>query len=169
LRSREDSTNEHSDLDHTDDPARIEEQKEKRRRWRLSRKPDTYGGNTKNIAGSNGGPETSTTSFHSGRPRKSFSGDAATPVAESGISYAHLQVSHESGPSNGSAGKDKEEKKGPIDWLKTKMREAKEEKRERDAEKEKERLARGGPGDGTRGKSMDVRRSDSDKAEAPAA
>jgi GTPase-activating protein SAC7 len=170
LRSRGDSMNEHSDPDHIDDPVKIEEQKEKRRRWRLSRKHDIGGNsaNTKNISSSNGGPETSTTSFHSGRPRKSLSGDAVAPVTEPGLMHAYPQVSNESGPSNGSTTKDKEEKKGPIDWLKTKMREAKEEKRERDTEKEKERTAKGGPGDGTRGKSMDVRRSNSDKAETPA-
>lgn len=133
LQSPEDSANDHSDPDHVDDPVKMEEQKEKPHRWRLSRRHDTPGSNaphTKIVVGSNGGPEASTTSFHSGLPRKSMSGEAAM---EAGFAHAQPQVSHGSGPSNGAASRDhKEEKKGPIDWLKTKMREVKEEKREKD-------------------------------------
>jgi hypothetical protein len=141
LRSREESGNDQSDLDHVDDPVVGSEQKEKRRLWRLSRRKDdqTHLGSNlaspKKALGSNDRAETSTTSFSSGRPRMSLSGIDHPPLP---VESANMTTNTDS--TNGSAGKElKEDKKGPIDWIKNKMREAKEEKRERDAEKERER------------------------------
>lgn len=182
LHSREESMNEASDMDNTDDPVQAAEQKEKRRRWRLSRKKEENLGaklsSPKKSIGSNGGADTSTTSFHSNRGRKSSTGDAIAVGSDSGMQSAYQPTSNDSGPSHDSAGKDKEEKKGPIDWLKRKMHEAKEEKRERDAEKEKERIGKTGPGEHSgampvgearAGRSMDIRRSAEKVEEAPSA
>jgi len=140
LRSGE-LSNDQSDLEHVDDPVVASEQKEKRKMWRLSRRPkeDKKDDNQthhapssppKKSIGGNNGAETSMTSFNSGRPRRSFQNEPMPSVD---------QLTSES--SNGSAGKEKEDKdkKSPIDWFKNKMREAKEEKRERDAERERER------------------------------
>lgn len=140
LRSGE-LSNDQSDLEHVDDPVVASEQKEKRKMWRLSRRPkedkkddsQTHLGSSsppKKSIGGNNGAETSMTSFNSGRPRRSFQSEPMPSVD---------QLTSES--SNGSASKEKEDrdKKSPIDWFKNKMREAKEEKRERDAERERER------------------------------
>jgi GTPase-activating protein SAC7 len=162
LHSREESMNEQSDIDPTDDPIIAAEHKEKRRRWRLSRrKEDTLGANLtspKKSIGANGGADTSTTSFQSGRIRKSSTGDSVPVGSDSGMGSAHQQTSNDSGPSFESGGREREEKRGPIDWLKRKMQ-AKEEKRERDAEKEKERVAKEGHSEQPRGPSADIRRS----------
>jgi GTPase-activating protein SAC7 len=177
LQSREESMNEQSDMDNIDDPVVAAEQKEKRRRWRLSRRKDeSLGANLtspKKGIGANGGADASTTSFNSGRGRKSFTADTIPAGSDSGMASTYQQTSNDSGPSHESVGKEKEEKKGnPIDWFKRKMQEAKEEKRERDAEKEKEKAGkverRTSTGE-ARGKSMDIRRSVEREAEAPAA
>jgi GTPase-activating protein SAC7 len=177
LRSRGESMNEQSDMDNIDDPVVAAEQKEKRRRWRLSRRKDeSLGANLtspKKGIGANGGADTSTTSFNSGRGRKSFTADTIPAGSDSGMASTYQQTSNDSGPSYESGGKEKEEKKGnPIDWFKRKMQEAKEEKRERDAEREKEKAGKGERRTSTgeaRGKSMDMRRSAEKETEAPAA
>jgi GTPase-activating protein SAC7 len=167
LRSRGESFHEASDIDVTDDPVALAEKKEKKHRWTLTRKKDESLGASlspkKNI-GSNGGAETSTTSFSSSRARKSFTGDTVPVGSDSSMIFPHQQTSNDTGPSHDSSGK--EEKKGPIDWLKRKMQEAKEEKREREAEKERERAGKGMDEYGvttpgireTLRKSMDMRR-----------
>jgi hypothetical protein len=175
LRSREESMNEQSDMDNIDDPVIAAEQKEKRRRWRLSRRKDEpLGANLtspKKSIGANGGADTSTTSFNSGRGRKSFTADTIPAGSDSGMTSTYQQTSNDSGPSYESGGKEKEEKKGnPIEWFKRKVQEAKEEKRERDAEKEKEKAGKSERRTSTgeaRGKSMDMRRSAEKETEAP--
>lgn len=181
LRSREESMNEQSDMEPTDDPVVAAEQKEKRHRWRLSRKKDeSLGSNLtspRRGIGANGGADTSTTSFNSGWGRKSFTGDTIAAGSDSGMASTHQQMSNDSGPSHESVSKEKEEKKGNrLDWIKRIIHEPKEEKRERDAEKEKERATKGegriSSGDVPRGKSMDLRRQTEKEAEvagAPAA
>lgn len=177
LQSREESMNEQSDMDNIDDPIVAAEQREKRRRWRLSRRKDESLGTNltspKKGIGANGGADTSTTSFNSGRGRKSFTADTIPAGSDSGMASTNQQTSNDSGPSYESGGKEKEEKKGnPIDWFKRKMQEAKEEKRERDAEKEKEKAGKGERRMSTgeaRGRSMDMRRSAEKEIEAPAA
>lgn len=174
----DESMNDASDLDH--DPAAAAEQKEKRRRWRLSRKKDeSLGANLtspKKTIGANNGAETSTTSFGSGRPRHSFTGDTIPAGSESGMSHARQEISNDSGPSNGSNKDDNDKKGSTLGWLKSKIRSGKDEKRERDAEKERERSGKSlsptsDPAHPIRGKSMDVQRSDTEKGEmsAPAA
>lgn len=158
LRSGE-LSNDQSDFEHFDDPAVISEQKEKRRMWRLSRRPkedkkdeQTYltpSSPSKKSIGGNNGAETSTTSFNSGRARKSFQHEPMPNLD---------QLTSEA--SNGSGSKD--DKKGPMDWFKSKLREAKEEKRERDAERDRERGRLGSEqwssGEFARGKSSEYKR-----------
>jgi hypothetical protein len=155
------SFNDQSDLDRIDDPGTAVEQKEKRSRWRISRRKDDSHGNTLSPhrgVGYDAGAGTSTSSIgSSAHPRKSFTGDTVPVGQDSTLVTTHLQSSNESNP--GLAGPTGEEKKGPIGWIKSKMREKREERQEKGAEKERtksppastERLA-------GRGKSMDIKR-----------
>jgi hypothetical protein len=161
------SFNDQSDLDHAEDSAERTEQREKRSRWRLSRRRDDSQslGNTlspKKALGSDAGAGASSSSVgSSARPRKSFTGDTVPVGSESTLVGAHHQSSNESGSATG--GQTGEEKKGPLGWIKNKMREKREENREKEAEKERnksppastDRIASILP---SRGKSMDVKR-----------
>lgn len=132
------TTNDHSDINHTDtdDATPSAETTEKRRRWRMSRRKESQGAqslgsdpsSSKKNLGTNGGAEMSANSINSTpQAQKSM------PI-DSGPEAASIAQTHTTGDLNQS---NKEEKKGPIDWLKTKMREEKEKKREREAEKER--------------------------------
>jgi hypothetical protein len=155
------SFNDQSDLDHHEDVAGAE-QREKRSRWRLSRRRDDTQpvGNTlspkKGLgADANAGASTSSVGSSS-RPRKSFTGDTVAVNSDSTLVGTHLQSSHDT------TGSSTEEKKGPLGWIKNKMREKREEK---EAEKERtksppastDRIAQALP---TRGKSMEMKRED---------
>lgn len=156
------SYNDPSESDHhTADESAAAEQKEKRSRWRLSRHRDNSQSLGHNLTprkglGSDNMAGASTSSIASSRPRKSFTGDTIPASSDSTLVGAHIQSSNESNPHMGPP----EEKKGPIGWIKNKMREKREEK---DVEKDRqksppasmERLPIGGP---LRGKSVDLRR-----------
>ena len=151
----------HSDMDHLDDVT-MAEQKEKKSRWRMSRKrdePQSYGANLtpRKGLGVDGNAAASSSSIgSSARPRKSFTGDSLP--SESNLSTAHAQSSNESGSAHAT-----EEKKGPLGWIKNKMREKREENREREAEKERNKsppasLDRLTASFTSRGKSVDIKR-----------
>ena len=152
------SFNDPSDIDRVDDPAATFEQKEKRSRWRLSRRKDDMRGNTlspQRAVGYDAGAGTSTSSIgSSAHPRKSFTGDTVPVGPDSLLTSAHVQSSNES--SSALAGPSGDEKKGPLGWIKHKMREKRE---EREAEKERTKSPPAStdrlPG---RGRSMDMRR-----------
>lgn len=128
------SFNDHSDMDHGDEQAAME-QKEKRSLWRLSRQRD----NSQNLGssfspkkgmGSDAGAGASSSSVGSAlRPRKSFTGDTVPVGSESTFVAAHPQPSNESGSNAGT-----EEKRGLLGRFKNKLREKREEK---EAEKER--------------------------------
>lgn len=135
------TSNDQSDINHTDtdDPTTPSaETTEKRRRWRMSRRKESQGAqslgsepsSSKKNLGSNGGAELSSNSVSSSsQAKKGTSGEAGSEPAANPQAQ---QSGHEANPGS------KEEKKGgPIDWLKTKMREDREKKREREAEKER--------------------------------
>lgn len=148
LRSR--SSFEQSDLDHIDDSTAAVEQREKRSRWRLSRRREDFHGHTLSphkALGSDNGAGTSTSSVgSSARQRKSFTIDSRPTDPESTLG----QSSNEGG---GPAG---EEKRGPLGWIKSKMREKREEK---EAEKERTKSPPASTDHlASRGKSMDLRR-----------
>lgn len=126
----------------------------KKRSWRSSfssRKNDENRPPTSVQLGVNPIAEKSTTSITStGRPRKSMTNDTqgtgtSYATAAEGSGFSNVQSSsNESTPSKDrEAGKDREsahetaEKKGPIGWFKAKVAQAKEERREREAEKER--------------------------------
>ncbi|KAJ2977041.1 hypothetical protein NUW58_g7929 [Xylaria curta] len=122
-------------------------EKEKKRRWRLSRRRED-----------NPGPwavtvmheVSSSTVGSSHRPRKSWTGDSSEAAA-----WAE----------NDAAMREKDETKGPLGWFKNKYREAKEnvDKRAKSPPEQKEQ------GQGflpTRGRSIDLRRSTDDKRPA---
>ena len=159
------SFNDQSDIDHHDTAA-TNEQKEKRSRWRLSRQRDdsqSLGHSltpTKKGLGSDAGAGASSSSIgSSARPRKSFTGDTVPVSSDSTLVGPHLQSSNDSG----SAGVGGEDKKGPFGWIKNKMREKREENKDKGTDKERnksppastERLGSSLP---ARGKSMDVKR-----------
>jgi GTPase-activating protein SAC7 len=164
------SFNDQSDRDHHDD-ATANEQKEKRSRWRISRHRDEsqslgHSLTPKKGLGSDAGAGASSSSIgSSARPRKSFTGDTIPVGSEPTLVGAHLQSSNDSG----FAGVGGEEKKGPLGWIRGKMREKREENREREAEKERnksppastERLGALVP---ARGKSIDVKREEQPEA-----
>ena len=161
------SFNDLSDLDHHEDPTAASERKEKRSRWRMSRRRDesqTLGSNlspSKGL-GSDAGAGASTSSVGSSAPpRKSFTGDTVPVTSDSALIGTHPLSSNESGSGPGVG---IEEKKGPLGWIKNKMREKREESKEKEAEKERtksppastDRLASPLP----RGKSIDAKRED---------
>ena len=158
------SFNDQSDVDHHIDEAAISAEREKRSRWRLSRRRDDSQslGNAlspkKGLGAENNAGASSSSVGSSSRPRKSFTGDTVPVSSDSTFVGTHLQSSNDSGPTGSST----EEKKGPLGWIKNKMREKREEK---EAEKERtkspaattDRIAQVLP---TRGKSMEVKRED---------
>ena len=170
------SFNDQSDLEHPEDSAERAEQREKRSRWRLSRRRDDSQsmGNTlspKKALGSDAGAGASSSSVgSSARPRKSFTGDTVPVGSESTLVGAQHQSSNESGSATG--GQLGEEKKGPLGWIKNKMREKREENREKEAEKERnksppastDRIASALP---SRGKSIEVKREETPAQEPP--
>ncbi|PNY24565.1 Rho-GTPase-activating protein 5 [Tolypocladium capitatum] len=127
------SFNEGSDLDQVADeqvvPTADNAEREKKRRWRLSRSRnnDNGGGSTSSVVtpphmniGSNDKAEISNTSIGSGasKPRKSFTNESSEPTT---LASAEGQTTHEGGRDN-----NKDESKGPIGWIRNKYREAKE-------------------------------------------
>jgi hypothetical protein len=157
------SFNDQSDLDHHEDVAAAE-QREKRSRWRLSRRRDESHsmGNTlspmKGLGVDANAGASSSSLGSSSRPRKSFTVDTVPTGSDSTFIGTHLQSSNDSA----AGGSSTEEKKGPLGWIKNKMREKREEK---EAEKERtkspsastDRIAQVLP---TRGKSMEVKQED---------
>ena len=157
------SFNEGSDIDQVDEiPASAEHaepDKEKRRRWRLSRKKEE-GGHHQHAGqplGSNYTAEMSSSSIGSGghRARPSFTADSSEPTLLS----AEAQSSQEWGAKEARDGKD--EHKGLTGWIKNKYREARETAEQR---RNKSPPADRTPSLGTasslpsRGKSLDIRR-----------
>jgi hypothetical protein len=116
------SFNDGSDLDQIDDQlAQLPDQSDRKRRWRLSRPTRREDGSPTpgvtspkmSTIGSNNNAEISTLSIGSGsRPRKSFTGDS-TDFSALGIDM------HQSESKEGDS-------RGPIGWIRTKYREAKE-------------------------------------------
>lgn len=150
-----------NDLSHSEaDDVAAAEQKEKRSRWRLSRRREdstSFGANLtprKNF-GSDGNAAASSSSIGSAaRPRKSFTGESAT-IGSEGTLVNTQQSSNESGSAHGV-----EEKKGPLGWIKNKMREKRE---EREAERERNKSPpatsdRVGASFSSRGKSVEGKR-----------
>jgi hypothetical protein len=159
------SFNDQSDADHREEFVAATEQREKRSRWRLSRHRDSSNHGSSlapgRAIGSDAGAGASSSSVGSAsRPRKSFTGDTVPVGSESTFVATHPHSSNESHPGSAAG---HEEKKGPLGWIKNKMREKREESKEKEAEKERnksppastERLSMIGA---ARGKSMDVRR-----------
>jgi hypothetical protein len=159
------SFNDQSDADHREESAAVTEQREKRSRWRLSRHRDSSNHGSSLAPGrglgSDAGAGASTSSVGSAsRPRKSFTSDAIPAGSESTLVATHPHSSNESHPGSAPG---YEEKKGPLGWIKSKMREKREESKDKEAEKERnksppassERLSMIGA---VRGKSMDIKR-----------
>ncbi|RAL61827.1 hypothetical protein DID88_002890 [Monilinia fructigena] len=158
------SFNDQSDLDHVEDPA-LAEAREKRSLWRLSRRRDdsntlvTTLSPRKNGSDSNAGASSSSVGSSS-RPRKSFTGDTVPVGPDSGLSHAHIYSSNESG-----SVAPEERRSGPLGWIKSKMREKRDESREKGAERERNKSP---PGDrptnisssalAPRGKSIEINR-----------
>ncbi|KAI4866408.1 RhoGAP-domain-containing protein [Hypoxylon rubiginosum] len=111
------SFNEGSDIDQVEEnilaPSSESAEKEKKRRWRISRRREDLSGSPAQNLGVNSHAEMSTSSVGSGqRPRKSWTGESSDVAATLAESEA--------------GSREKEEPRGPIGWIKTKYREAKE-------------------------------------------
>ncbi|KAM3075574.1 GTPase activating protein (GAP) for Rho1p [Clarireedia jacksonii] len=128
------SFNDQSDLDHLDDLT-LDEAREKRARWNRSRRQDdsaALGATLSSRKGeSDSGAGASSSSVGSSRPRKSFTGDTVPLGPDSGLPHAHPFSSNESGSGF------HEEKKGPFGWIKNRMREKREESREKGDSRER--------------------------------
>ncbi|CAM1502968.1 Fc.00g077440.m01.CDS01 [Cosmosporella sp. VM-42] len=165
------SFNEGSDIDQVIDDQSMstseQAEREKKRRWRLSRSRGADNGlspspgltSSRMVIGSNENADVSTLSISSSshhRPRKSESSD---PTA---INDPHGSFDY--GKEN------RDESKGPIGWIKNKYREAKgnaEQRRNRSPPADRQSLSSGGFG--SRGKSLDIKReSPTKEAERPA-
>jgi hypothetical protein len=154
------SFNDQSDRDYVDEAATNTEQRERRSRWRISRHRDDSQSLAQNLSpkkglGADSHHGASTSSVGSTKPRKSFTADTVPVGSESALVGAHLQSSNDSGP----AGVSSEEKKGPLGWIKNKMREKREEK---EAEKDRTKSPPASTDRNNlfsgRGKSMDIKR-----------
>ncbi|RYP09410.1 hypothetical protein DL764_001289 [Monosporascus ibericus] len=112
------SFNEGSDVDQVLEEVSLatspdHQDKEKKRRWRMSRRKEDVANTPGHNLGVNSHAEMSTSTVGSGsRPRKSWTGDSADVAA--------TLAESETGS------KEKDEPKGPIGWIKNKYREAKE-------------------------------------------
>ncbi|ESZ91901.1 hypothetical protein SBOR_7695 [Sclerotinia borealis F-4128] len=138
------SFNDQSDLDHIEDPALAEAQ-EKRSLWHMSRRRDDSNAlgailsPKKTGSDSGGGAGASSSSVgSSGRPQKSFTGDTVPVGPDTGLPNAHIYSSNDSGSVA------PEERRGPLGWIKSKMREKRDESREKEAERERNKSP---PGD----------------------
>jgi len=186
-----------SEADHTDDPATKNGNK-KKHRWRLSSSTKKNGdvpvaSPSSSRISSNAVAENSTSSVGSfSKPQKSATIESQQLGTEPSTASTIQTSSTDSTPSkNKEVIKDKEEtteKKGPIGWFKAKVAQAKEERKEREAEKERTKSPqRHGSEHATskqslpaitqdglppRGRSMDVRREekvdDGNQASEPA-
>ena len=186
IRSRHSATDQtdQSEADHTDDPATKNGKTEKKHRWRLSSSakkngdvPVTSPGPSR--VGSNAIAEISTSSVGSfSKPQKSTTVESQQLGTEASTVSTVQTSSTDSTPSKSKeVAKEKDEtteKKGPIGWFKAKVAQAKEERKEREAEKERTKSpprngsehatskqslsAMAQDGQPTRGRSMDVRR-----------
>ncbi|UNI21390.1 GTPase activating protein (GAP) for Rho1p [Purpureocillium takamizusanense] len=146
--------------------------KEKKKRWRLSRtKKDDNGGSTSSMAtppqaniGSNDHAEVSTTSIGSGasKPRKSFTNEGSEPTTLASIEGHGGQDARDSNST-------KEESKGPIGWIRNKYREAKENAEQRRNKSPPAAPDRQGIGAVlmSRGKSLDMKREKRDDEKQP--
>lgn len=149
-----------SEVEHTDDSTLKDGQEKKKRRWRLSSSARKNGESRTTLStnpqlGTNPIAESSSTSVgSSSRPQNSISRDSQQQGADQPSSLQHHQPSsNDSTPSKEKeSSKDREppqessEKKGPLSWIKAKVAHAIEEKKEREAEKER---AKSPPRNGT--------------------
>ncbi|CAJ2506223.1 Uu.00g003530.m01.CDS01 [Anthostomella pinea] len=111
------SFNEGSDIDHSEEAARASSsemaEKEKKRRWRISRRKEEMSGSPVQNLGLNSHAEMSTSTVGSGhRARKSMTGDYSDVAG----TFAESET----------GSREKDDSKGPLGWIKNKYREAKE-------------------------------------------
>jgi GTPase-activating protein SAC7 len=148
------SFNETSDVDQLDEPTNTSPidngEKEKKRRWRLSRRREDVPGLPWQNSGNSSHAETSTSTVGSTqRARKSWTGDASEVTAAFSENEGGLR--------------EKDDAKGPLGWIKNKYREAKENVDKR-AKSPPEHSHGFLP---TRSKSIDIKRSFDEKRPGP--
>ncbi|MCJ1390584.1 hypothetical protein MMC18_003444 [Xylographa bjoerkii] len=142
------SVTDHSEADQNEDRAMTAGNSTKKHRWRFSSSAKKNGQSTPTSStaqphiGSNAIAEKSASSVASfGQARRSLTNDTQQTVTElSGTSYSTTSAQQQS--SNDSPSKEKDsqdagEKKGPIGWIKARVAQAKEDRKEREAEKER--------------------------------
>jgi len=132
------SFNDHSDLDHVDDHGLGNETKERKSRWRLSRRREDSQQHSAlsppKALGSDATAGASSSSVgSSSRPSKSFTGETNPVSSDSTLVGPTTQPGSDNAPVSGT-GSGGDERKGPLGWIKSKMREKRE---ERDADRTK--------------------------------
>ena len=141
------SVTDHSDFDQMDMSAAKTDKKEKRHRWRMSSSHKSQdrakiGSVPSNSdLGSNAGAAFSSSTVGSSHPTRKSITDDSQQLGSEPSSAGFPSLAHLSGNDPG-VGKEKEnlqenEKKGPIGWLKAKVQQAKEDRKEREAEKDR--------------------------------
>lgn len=174
------SANEASDVEHMDETAAgpAEPEKEKKRRWRISRRKedmtsaaDAAGGLTspRKMPGANANADMSSSSLGSGpsKPRRSFAADSSDPT----LAGAEAPPTADLASKEGREGKDaREEVKGPIGWIKNKVRDIKdnsEQRRNKSPPPAPSSLSAGSLDAGARGKSFEVKRPADEEKQPP--
>ncbi|KAK4242407.1 hypothetical protein C8A03DRAFT_40223 [Achaetomium macrosporum] len=172
------SFNEGSDLDQIEEvtTASVEaavpdtpSEKEKKRRWRLSRRkeevsPPSYPplGSPRQVLGSNAHADASSTSVNSfGKQGQSVAGDSSDRTT----------VTTESHPADGASKESKDDSKKLSNWIKNKYREHKEhvDQRRNKSPPGERTVSLGSSLMSSRGKSLDLKRSEEDKPPVPSA
>ncbi|KAI8628643.1 RhoGAP-domain-containing protein [Xylariaceae sp. FL1651] len=141
------SFNEGSDIDQVEETAQPSSaehaERDKKRRWRISRRKEDITGSPGPNLGTNSHAEMSSSTVGSGhRPRKSWTGDSSEVTA--------AWAESEAGP------REKDDPRGPLGWIKNKYREAKENAEYKRAKSPPEHSHGFLP---TRSKSIDIKRS----------
>ncbi|MCJ1398563.1 hypothetical protein MMC11_001763 [Xylographa trunciseda] len=142
------SVTDHSEADQNDDKAMTAGNSTKKHRWRFSSSAKKNGlsnpmpSATPPYIGTNAIAEQSASSIASfGQARRSMTNETQQTVTELS-STSHSTMSAQQPSSNDSPSKEKDlqessEKKGPIGWIKARVAQAKEDRKEREAEKER--------------------------------
>ncbi|MCJ1476977.1 hypothetical protein MMC13_005647 [Lambiella insularis] len=138
------SVTDQSDPDHNEDVPMTTEGSAKKHRWRFSSSNKRNGSSTPippPQLGSNAVAERSTSSISSWRQAgKSTTNDPQQTVTESSTGFSTASIQHHSSVDSPPKEKDVQEpveKKGPLGWIKAKVAQAKEDRKEREAEKER--------------------------------
>ena len=138
------SVTDFSEASHPDEVAGALENEKKKRRWRFSSPAKKHAEIHAALPAWTQRGRSNTSVESSSKPRKSVTRDSQQPSAAASASSQVLTSSNETTPSkekgvarDDELSKEQTEKKGPIGWLKAKVAQVKEERKERESEKDR--------------------------------